>query len=1798
MLASQNLSPHDPLYNAAFLFVIDGAIDVRAFTEAFSRLVAHAEALRTVIKAQTGTAYQEVLEVAEFDLPIIDFSEYADPDASATVWAKKKAKQTFDIEKATFDSALLKLADNRFAWYLNQHHLVTDAKSIEVLFRHLEELYALAESGTTGHIEPIPSFSTYLEYELQAAEGREPNRSLSVVPPPLYGQPLQAAGTDNERIEIELSERLSDELRQLMRRPGNGALTRDLGQLQLFATATFAFLKRISGQETITVAAPAHNRVNRQFASSAGLFIELFPIEVTVDGNETFASLHKRVQAATIDYVRSAQPGHADPDVNRRLNVVLNYHTTKFASFCGNPVTTRWLHPDSADSHHQLRVQVFDFDRTGRFTLAIDLATGVLGERQRAAAAAHFETMLNAMVEDWDKPIEEVDLLGDEERSEVLAFAAGAAADGEPPDIVAMFLDTAESMPASVAIREGDTSWTYSELDSATERLAQSIEPKSVIGVALPRSAGAVIAMLGSLRAGAAFVPIDPAWPLERIRYVATDAGCSTIITADPIDVDTPLVTLDELLAATMPEDMQPAEAAPEDLAYILYTSGSTGQPKGVMIERRSLANYISWAARYYGPGLAFPLFTPLTFDLTMTSIMVPLASGGSIVAYPGTTKAADLAVLEVFAEDAVDIVKLTPSHLALLVDRNLTGGRIRQLILGGEDLTTAVAARVLEQFDRRLTIHNEYGPTEATVGCVVHTYDPEADTDASVPIGRPIDGASAHVVDSAGQPVPFGVPGELWIAGAGLARGYAGRPDLTRERFVPGFAIDEDRAYRTGDIARLRPDGTIEYLGRRDDQVKIKGIRVELGEIESALASHPGVTATAARLWEHGSQESSDSLIYCARCGLASDYPGISFDAARVCNECRAFDDYNAKARVYFKPEDELTALLTSQRGRRGTYDCISLLSGGKDSSYVVCRLVDMGLRVLAVTLENGYLSDQAKGNIARTVEALGVDHRYVSTPAMNDIFVDSLQRHANVCNGCFKTIYTLSMQTALDEDIPFIVTGLSRGQFFETRLTADLFTELTVSSEQIDANVLEARKAYHQVDDAVHRLLDVSMFDDDGVFDAVQFVDFYRYVDVGLDELYSHLDERVPWVRPTDTGRSTNCLINDVGIYYHRKFRGYHNYALPYSWDVRMGHKTRDAALEELDDDIDVTEVARMLDEIGFPDDVTGSESGRTLVSYYAAPVEIPVPQLKEHMAATLPQQLVPSKFVRLDAIPLTQNGKVDRTGLPSPDHQRPEMDTAFVAPRSDSEVVLTRVWEQVLGVSGIGIRDNYFDLGGDSIAAVQIIARAHRHGLPITMNQLADELTIENLAAVAGNGVALRAERIVGAVELTPIQRWFFDEVEAPGHFHHVVRVAMPGGIDRRALQDAFDALCDHHDALRQSFRREGDRWESSVADGVASIPLGEVELDGTGPIADIAADSPLLAPFDLATAPLMRGAVAELPNGETELVLVAHHLIVDAVSWSHLVDDLGHLSLGAGETSGAYLPAVTTSVRDWMDRLVASAPELDVEPWQRIAAAEVAAWPTSEFSTGELTGRYRIDTDMTAQLLAHASDTGVGIDEVLVAALTSALSASLQTDRVRVFMEGHGRESDSASMDVTRTMGWFTSLYPIIAEMPASSDLTAVTTAIRDQLRSASRSGRDYGVLRYLHPDEGVRSSIALNHRAHVVFNYLGRLTHAGAEESELVLAGPIELARPRDVNRIFGAEVNAYIDGEALTIDWSADGTTAERLEAIVDRLVDQLSRFIEDGADVPGSFALAGLDEDGMKKLASILGSNDGTNRQ
>jgi acyl carrier protein len=341
--------------------------------------------------------------------------------------------------------------------------------------------------------------------------------------------------------------------------------------------------------------------------------------------------------------------------------------------------------------------------------------------------------------------------------------------------------------------------------------------------------------------------------------------------------------------------------------------------------------------------------------------------------------------------------------------------------------------------------------------------------------------------------------------------------------------------------------------------------------------------------------------------------------------------------------------------------------------------------------------------------VEALGVDLIFGTTPHMNKIFVDSLNRFSNVCNGCFKTLYTLATNLAREKGVKYVVTGLSRGQFFETRLTAEVFKRDDFDPAKIDALVLDARKAYHAREDAVSCYLDVDAFRDDGVFEDIQFVDFYRYWSAPLEEMYAFLDKHASWVRPSDTGRSTNCLINDLGIYLHKKQRQFHNYSLPYSWDVRLGQKTREAAMEELDDEIDEASVKRMMAEIGYVEPDTKERAGvDRLVAYYISSKALTPSELRAHLALSLPEYMLPSVFVRLEQMPLTANGKVDRRALPKPSFENLQPTQSFVGPRNETEQALTAIWTELLNIETIGMNDEFFELGGHSLLAIRALSR----------------------------------------------------------------------------------------------------------------------------------------------------------------------------------------------------------------------------------------------------------------------------------------------------------------------------------------------------------------------------------------------------------------------------------------------------------------------------------------------------------
>ena len=450
-------------------------------------------------------------------------------------------------------------------------------------------------------------------------------------------------------------------------------------------------------------------------------------------------------------------------------------------------------------------------------------------------------------------------------QSQSLPSIMGHDTHAEFPQVCAhaLFESQVERSPDATAVIFESRELSYRELNARANQVAHHLRragvgPDSLVGICMRRSPEMVVAALGVWKAGGAYVPLDPEYPPERLLFMINDANTRFLLTQEscrPLlgSFEGEAIYLDTGWSALAQESQDnPAPLArPTDLAYVMYTSGSTGRPKGAMIVHRGLVNYLCWAVREYGveAGRSNPVHSSFSFDLTVTSLYTPLISGGSVELLPEDVGAQQL-LAALLRQGDRSLVKITPAHLELLsqqIPQAKARGMSRAMVIGGENLL-AESLKFWREGAPQTRLINEYGPTETVVGCCIYEVKPSDPDHGSIPIGRPIANTLLYVLGADLKPVVAGEPGELYIGGAGVARGYFNRPELTAERFLPDpFAgSPEARMYKSGDLARLRPDGILEYLGRADDQVKIRGYRIELGEIETTLSAEPGVRVCA----------------------------------------------------------------------------------------------------------------------------------------------------------------------------------------------------------------------------------------------------------------------------------------------------------------------------------------------------------------------------------------------------------------------------------------------------------------------------------------------------------------------------------------------------------------------------------------------------------------------------------------------------------------------------------------------------------------------------------------------------------------------------------------------------------------------------------------------------------------------------------------------------------------------------------------------------------------------------------------
>ncbi len=851
---------------------LKGRVKLPEFRSAVQSLSARHEVLRSVYPATNG---EPRMEIAAAGAPLRIVRVHGeDLWRSALTMAEADVRTPFDLAHGPlFRPTLYHMTADDHLFVASMHHIVSDGWSIGVLVKDLVDAYNGGSSGA-----PL-QYGDYARWWSQAFEGQGQLRLSSQLD--FWRRRLSGAltrldlPTDHPRPAVQ-SSRGATETFEI---PADVVVALDeLGRSQhasrfvVLLSAYMAWLSRFSGQASFIVGTPVANRRDPALESVVGLFANTLPLRADVPADRSFVDVLTATRSGVVDdlshpdvpfdlIVQAMQP---ERDLSRSPLFQVMFAMSsdlvpplELPGLSIEPVTI-----GIPAAKFDLTLFVDDADAGGNVGATLEYNADLFDPATARRMVGSFTTMLRDLVAAPDRAVGDLRVVSDEDFALVESWHhATPVASWAAPDL---FEAQVDRHPGHIALEWRGGQMTYGELDARANQLGRSLAARGVttdalVAVCLTRSPDMVIALLAIWKAGGAYVPLDPQYPADRLAFMLRDSGASVVITTSVLASRLPddarraaniiALDLESASLARLSQTRRARSTRGEDLAYVIYTSGSTGTPKGVLIEHHGLTNYLTWAVQAYdmGAGSGAPVAGSIGFDATITSVFGPLVAGQRIILVPEGDEIDALSVRFPSSQDHT-LWKITPSHLdgvnAALGGASLAG-RVRHLVIGGEALGASTLRPWAETAPATL-VTNEYGPTETVVGCVVYTRRAEDMPTGVIPIGRPIANTRIHLVNDRRQPVPLGAIGEIYVGGAGVARGYHARPDLTAERFVE---IDSVRSYRTGDLARWNSDGQLEYLGRIDTQVKLRGHRIELGEIESVAMAEPAVWQAAAVL-------------------------------------------------------------------------------------------------------------------------------------------------------------------------------------------------------------------------------------------------------------------------------------------------------------------------------------------------------------------------------------------------------------------------------------------------------------------------------------------------------------------------------------------------------------------------------------------------------------------------------------------------------------------------------------------------------------------------------------------------------------------------------------------------------------------------------------------------------------------------------------------------------------------------------------------------------------------------------------
>ena len=882
---------HNASYNISGAVKVIGKLNIPVLEKTFSEIIRRHEALRTNFVTINDVPWQLIHEESKFELTIIDQSHLPEEEANQQIEGliEIESQKPFDLASDSLIKLVLyKINDEDHTLFFNKHHIISDGWSFSVFFKEISILYrAFSENSPSPLPELEIQYADFAVWQRGHIEGEVFDKqteywknklsNTSILELPL-DKPRPAEQTFNgAKLYFSLDKAITGNLNKFSKEY----------DVTLFMTLLSVFkvlLYKYTGQDDICVGSPIANRTRIEIEPLIGFFVNTLALRSDLSGEISFRDLVKQVKQTTLDAY-----DNQDIPFEKVVDNVLLERNISYSPLVQVMMVLQ-NNPVSELSFGDLSLKPVIFEQViSKFDLTLDLTetteglvggleynTDLFDKVRIERMTRHFQNLVESIISNPVTSISDIEILTAEEKHQLLVEWNDTDAD-YPKDkcIHHLFEDQVAKTPDNVAIVFETSQLTYDELNEKSNQLAhylqeRGVKPETLVGICVERSLEMIIGLLGILKAGGAYVPIDPAYPEDRISYMLDDAGCGIVLTQEHVGLaqaGTEVIYLDSDWdnIGNSPTSNVISGVKSDNLAYVIYTSGSTGKPKGTLIEHKSVIRLVSNGGFSFlrNPKVVLQYAT-ISFDASIFEIWGSLCNGSQLIVCPPRNLGID-ELGQIIKQFKIEVLWLTSGLFSLVVENGITMLEdVKYLLAGGDVLNKNHVARVLETH-KSMTVINGYGPTESTTFASLYFMTQQSAINASVPIGKPLDNTKLYVLDNNQRLVPIGVKGELYISGDGLARGYLNQPELTAEQFIKNpFSDDpQSRLYKTGDLVKYLPDGNIEFIGRIDNQVKVRGYRVELDEIELNLLNHPNVEIARARVLKNNSTIANEIVAY-----------------------------------------------------------------------------------------------------------------------------------------------------------------------------------------------------------------------------------------------------------------------------------------------------------------------------------------------------------------------------------------------------------------------------------------------------------------------------------------------------------------------------------------------------------------------------------------------------------------------------------------------------------------------------------------------------------------------------------------------------------------------------------------------------------------------------------------------------------------------------------------------------------------------------------------------------------------------